>query len=94
MYVLLRANWCIVHGMKYQKGVAVHTGGDGLLPQFSCIEKIVTVPGKDNAQVFFVLKEIVTLNYESHLHAYRARVLNEGADNFQATTNLYDCWRQ
>ena len=52
------------------------------MPQFSCIEKNVTVPGKDNAQVFFVFKEIVTLNYESHLHAYWVRVLNEcnGAD--------------
>ena len=83
-----RANWCIVHGTKYQKGVAVHTGGDGLLPKFSCIEKIVTVPGKDNAQVFFVLKEIVTLNYESHLHAYRVRVLNEGAITVRSQEEL------
>lgn len=49
------------------------------MPQFSCIEKIVAVPGKDNAQVFFVLEEIVTMNYESHLHAYRVRVFIEGA---------------
>jgi len=39
----------------------------------------VTVLGKDNAQVFFVLEEIVTLNYESHVHAYLVRVLNKRA---------------
>ena len=58
------------------------------MPKFSCIEKIVTVPGKDNAQVFFVLKEIVTLNYESHLHVYRVRVLNEGAITVRSQAEL------
>lgn len=54
----------------------MHTGGDGLLPWFACIEKIVTVPAKTSTHVFFVLKEIQTLNYESHMHAYRVRVQN------------------
>ena len=58
------------------------------MPQFSCIEKIVTVPGKDNAQVFFVLKEIATMNYESHLHAYRVRILNEGAITVRSQEEL------
>ena len=56
--------------------------------KFSCINKIVTVPGKDNAQVLFVLKEKVTLNYESHLHAYRVRVLNEGAITVRSQAEL------
>ena len=54
----------------------MHTGGDGLLPWFACIEKIVSVPAKTSTHVFFVLKEIQTLNYESHMHAYRVRVQN------------------
>ena len=59
-----------------------------LLPQFSCVEKIVTVPGKDSAQVFFVLKEIVTMNYETHLHAYWVRILNEGAITVRSQAEL------
>ena len=75
-FVLFRAKRFLIHGTKYKKGVAVHTGGDGLLPWFACIEKIVTVPAKTSTHVFFVLKEIQTLNYESHMHAYRVRVQN------------------
>ena len=36
----------------------------------------MTVPAKTSTHVFFVLKEIQTLNYESHMHAYRVRVQN------------------
>ena len=87
-------------------GVAVHTGGDRLLPKFSCIEKNVTVLGKEDIQVFFVLKEIVTLNYVTHLHAYPLRVLNEGAIAVRSqaelttfrplhiATHLHNCWQQ
>ena len=58
------------------------------MPQFSCVEKIVTVPGKDSAPVFLVLKEIVAMNYESHLHAYRVRILNEGAITVRSQAEL------
>lgn len=86
--VFFRAKWCMVFGTKYKKGAAVHTGGDGLLPQFSLIDKIVTVPGKDASQVFFVLKEIVTHNYEVHLHAYHVKVLNDGAVTVRSQEEL------
>ena len=86
--VFFRAKWCMVFGTKYRKGAAVHAGGDGLLLQFSLIDKIVTVPGKDASQVFFVLKEIVTHNYEVHLHAYHVKVLNDGAVTVRSQEEL------
>ena len=58
------------------------------MPQFSCIQNIVTVPVKDNSQVFFVLKEIMTLNCESHMHAYRVRVLNEAPITVRSQVEL------
>ena len=39
--------------------------------------KIVTIPAKANGCIFLILRQIVTLKYESHLHAYKVK-LNEG----------------
>ena len=65
----------------------VHTGCDGIMPEFSIIEKTVTVPGK-NDNIFFVLKNVMTLNYQTHFHAYRVRLLNQGFTKVMRQTEL------
>lgn len=85
---LFRANCCTVHGTKYKKGAVVHTGSDGIFPQFSMIQKIVTVPAKDSKHVFFALKEIATVNYESHSHAYRVKHFNQVAITIRRQSEL------
>ena len=69
-FIIFRASWCTIHGTKYKNGAIVHTAADGILPKFAAIKKIVTVPDKTKNQIFFVMEEIITVNYNSHLHAY------------------------
>ncbi|EDO36381.1 predicted protein [Nematostella vectensis] len=84
---IVRANWCIVNGTKYKKCVAVHIGGDGLLPKFATIEEIVTVPAKENT-ICFVVKQLETSSYDNHTHSYRVRVLNRGDVEVKRQTDL------
>ena len=82
-----RANWCIVHGTKYKKGAVVHTGSDGIMPEFAEIKNIVTVPAKSE-QVFLTLKPIITVAYENHAHAYKVRTSGDRGTVVEAQTEL------
>ena len=68
-----RANWYKINDTKYCKGAVVHIGYDGVLPKFSLVEKncyLSSRPLEEN-NIVFLLKEIITLNYDSHIYAFR-----------------------
>jgi hypothetical protein len=84
-----RTNWCTIHGTKYKKGAIVHTGYNGLMPQFAVIKQICTIHQRDlSNNIFFVLKDIVTLNYDSHTHSYRVRQINNGTQTVIKQSSL------
>lgn len=74
-----RAKWCSIHGTKYKIGAVVHTGYIGLLPKFSIIKNItVTNPADLDGSLFFVVKDIPTLEYVTHTHSCKVSRLEHG----------------
>ena len=70
--LISRAKWRRIHGTKYKVGALVYTGYTGTLPKFSIIKSItVTNPRNREGYLFFIVKEITFLEYDSHTHFYK-----------------------
>jgi len=49
------------------------------MPTFSVIKHIcITSPRDLDRNLFLVVKDILTLNYDNHTHAYRVQEINQG----------------
>lgn len=84
-----RAKWCSIHGTKYKIGAVVHTGYTELLPKFSVIKNItVTNPRDLDRCLFFIVKDITTLEYDTHTHSYKVSRLVQGPPRVVRHTEL------
>lgn len=74
-----RANWCSIHGTQYKIVAVVHTGYTNALPKFALI-KIVTVTNPIDLDrcLLFIVKDIPTLEYDSHTHSYKISRVEQG----------------
>ena len=79
--VFIRANWVVIHGVKYQKKAAV-VYKHFIFPVFLRIGNIFVMP---NSEVFFVCTQMHTIQYDRRLHSYEVRLNG----NHIVTTN-YD----
>ena len=62
-----------LYGTKYQPGMIVVEGHDGLMPTFAKIKSILAVPDK---RVFFLYKIVQVLRFVQHLWAFEVTVMN------------------
>ena len=72
------AKWCSIHGTKYKVGSLVQTGRAEIQPKFSIIKTItVTNPRNFEGCLFFRVKDITTLEHESHTHSYKRELKHQ-----------------
>ena len=76
--LIFGAKWCGIHGTKYKVGALVNTGYAEILPKFSVIKNItLTNPINFEECLFFIVKDITTLEYDSHTHSYKVSRVEE-----------------
>ena len=75
---IFRANWVVIHGVKYNGRTAV-VCQHSILPSFLMIEDIVIMA---NGDVFFICRKMHTLRYNKHLHSYEVALVR----NVETTT--------
>lgn len=74
-----RARWCSIHGTKYKIGAVVYTGYTEVMPKFAVIKNIsVTNPTDLDRCLFFIVKDIPTLQYDTHTHSYKVSRVEQG----------------
>ena len=84
-----RTKWCTIRGTKYKTGAVVLTGYTDLMPKFSVIKNItVTDPRDLDRCLFFVVKEISTLEYDTHTHSYKVSRVEQGPPRALRQTKL------
>ena len=73
LWLLCRVKWVTLYGTKYQPGMIVVEGHDGLMPTFAQIKSLLALPDK---RVFFLCKRVNVLRFVQHLWAFEVIVIN------------------
>lgn len=72
-FLFLRVKWVTFYGTKYQPGMIVAEGHDGLMPIFAQVKFLLALPDK---RVFFLCKRVQILRFVHHLWAFEVVVMN------------------
>lgn len=71
--IFSRVKWVTFYGTKYQPGMIVAEGHDGLMPIFAQVKFLLALPDK---RVFFLCKRVQILRFVHHLWAFEVVVMN------------------
>ncbi|XP_068691920.1 uncharacterized protein [Montipora foliosa] len=77
--------WVTIYGTKYQPGMIVVEGHDGLMPTFAEIKSLLALPDR---RVFFLCKKVRVIRFVKHLWAFEVTVMN--TECMLDYTSLYD----
>ena len=80
-----REKWVTIYGTKYQPGMIVVEGHDGLMPTFAEIKSLLALPDR---RVFFLCKKVQVIRFIKHLWAFEVTVIN--TECTLDYTSLYD----
>ena len=73
LFLFLRVKWVTFYGTKYQPGMIVAEGHDGLMPIFAQVKFLLALPDK---RVFFLCRRVQNLRFVHHLWAFEVVLMN------------------